>query len=670
MATKSKVKKALPKKTVLVKKSPAKKAVSASHNGQNGKKATFVPTKLKLLKPVPSDIEIAQAGKLKPILQIAAEQGIKESELEHFGPYKAKIKLEILNRLAKRKDGKYVDVTAITPTPLGEGKTTTTVGLSQALGAHLGKRVMTVIRQPSQGPTFGIKGGAAGGGYSQIIPMEDFNLHLTGDIHAITAAHNLCSAALDARMMHEKNTPDDEKLFNALCPPNKKGERKFSPSMLRRLKRLGIEKTDPNELTPEERSRFARLDIDPEGVQWRRVIDVNDRFLREIMVGLGKEEAGYEHRSGYDITVASEIMAILALTIGLADMRERLGNMVVAVNKRGEAVTAEDLGVAGAMTVLMKDAIKPNLMQTLEGTPAIVHAGPFANIAHGNSSIIADKIALKLADYVVTESGFGADIGMEKFMDIKCRYSGLTPHVVVLVATVRALKMHGGGPKVVAGKPLASEYTEENLELLEKGLPNMVQHIQNALKYGVNVVVAVNSFATDTQAEVEIVRKAALEAGAMDAVVSRHWMEGGKGAVALAEAVVKACEKPSNFKFLYPLELPVKEKIETIAREIYRADGVDYTPEAEAKIEQFTRLGFGDLPLCMAKTHLSFTDKAEVKGAPRGFRITISDIRASVGAGFLYPLLGTMRTMPGLPTRPVFYDVDLDLETGKVVGLF
>jgi formyltetrahydrofolate synthetase len=400
------------------------------------------------------------------------------------------------------------------------------------------------------------------------------------------------------------------------------------------------------------------------------VIDINDRFLREIQVGMGKDEAGFEHRSGYDITVASEIMAILALTTSLEDMRDRLGRMVVAVSKKGEAVTAEDLGVAGALTVLMKDAIKPNLMQTLEGTPAIVHAGPFANIAHGQSSIIADKIALKLADYVITESGFGADIGMEKFMDIKCRYSGLTPNVVVLVATVRALKMHGGGPKVVAGKPLAPEYTDENLDLLKKGLPNMVQHIQNALKYGVNVVVAVNSFATDTPAEVELVRQAAIEAGAMDAVVSRHWMEGGKGAVKLAEAVVKACEKPSNFKFLYPLNISVKEKIETIAREIYRADGVDYTPEAEAKIEQFTKLGFGDLPLCMAKTHLSFTDKADQKGAPRGFRITISDIRASVGAGFLYPLLGTMRTMPGLPTRPVFYDVDVDLETGKVVGLF
>jgi len=630
----------------------------------------FSPTPITLRTPVPPDIEIAQAGILKPITHIAEELGIETEELELFGPYKAKVKLEILERLKDRPNGKYIDVTAITPTPLGEGKTTTTVGLSQALGAHLGKKVMTVIRQPSQGPTFGIKGGAAGGGYSQIIPMEDFNLHLTGDIHAITAAHNLCAAALDTRIMHEANTPDDDKLFNALCPANKQGQRRFSPSMLRRLKKLGIEKTDPNDLTPEERRRFARLDIDYSGVQWRRVIDINDRMLREITVGQGAEEAGFEHKSGYDITVASEIMAILALTTSLADMRERLGRMVVAVNRQGEAVTAEDLGVAGAMTVLMKDAIKPNLMQTLEGTPAFVHAGPFANIAHGNSSIIADKIALKLADYVITESGFGADIGMEKFMDIKCRYSGLIPHVVVLVATVRALKMHGGGPKVVAGRPLAAEYTDENLDLLRKGLPNMIQHIENALKFGVNVVVAVNSFATDTPAELEMIRKAAVEAGAMDAVVCTHWMEGGKGALALAEAVVRACEQPGNFKFLYPLEMSIKEKIETIAREIYRADGVDYTPEAESKIEQFTQLGFANLPLCMAKTHLSFTDKAEVKGAPRGFRVTISDIRASVGAGFLYPLLGAMRTMPGLPTRPVFYDVDLDLATGKVVGLF
>jgi formyltetrahydrofolate synthetase len=632
----------------------------------------FTPTKLKLVRPVPSDIEIAQAAEIKPIAQVAEEAGILPEELEFYGPYKAKVKLEILERLKDVPNGKYIDVTAITPTPLGEGKTTTTVGLSQALGAHLGKKVFTCIRQPSQGPTFGIKGGAAGGGYSQVIPMEDFNLHLTGDIHAITAAHNLCAAALDARMMHEA-LQDDEKLFNALCPPDKQGNRRFSPTMLRRLKKLGIDKTDPNELTPEERRRFVRLDIDPNGIQWRRVMDTNDRFLREIMVGLGKEEQGFEHRSGFDITVASEIMAILALTTSLEDMRERLGRMVVATSKSGEAITAEDLGVAGALAVLMKDTIKPNLMQTLEGTPAFVHAGPFANIAHGNSSIIADQIALKLVGpdgYVVTESGFGADIGMEKFFDIKCRYSGLIPHVVVLVATVRALKMHGGGPKVVAGKPLAHEYTEENLDLLRKGLPNMERHIKNALKFGVNVVVAVNSFATDTPAEVELIRKAALEAGAMDAVVSTHWMDGGAGAVALAEAVVRAAEKPSNFRFLYPLDLSIKEKIEIVCKEIYGAEGVDYSPEAEQKIELYTRLGFDKLPLCMAKTHLSFTADPAIKGAPSGFRIPIRDIRASVGAGFLYPLVGEMRTMPGLPTRPVFYDVDIDLKTGRVVGLF
>jgi formyltetrahydrofolate synthetase len=666
MAT-TKSTKAVSKKNVLLKKPASKKAGTTLSS--NGKKIPFVPTRLKLLRPVPSDIEIAQAGKLKPILQIAAELGIRENELELYGPYKAKVKLEILNRLAKRPNGKYIDVTAITPTPLGEGKSTTMVGLSQALGAHLGKRVFTCIRQPSQGPTFGIKGGAAGGGYSQVIPMEDFNLHLTGDIHAITAAHNLCAAALDARMLHE-SMQDDEKLFNALCPVNKKGERRFSPTMLRRLKKLGIEKTDPNELTPEERSRFARLDIDPNGVAWRRVIDTNDRFLREIMVGLGKEEVGHEHRSGFDITVASEIMAILALTTSLADMRDRLGRMVVATDKKGQAVTAEDLGVAGALTVLMKDAIKPNLMQTLEGTPAFVHAGPFANIAHGQSSIIADQIALKLADYVVTESGFGADIGMEKFFDIKCRYSGLIPQVVVLVATVRALKMHGGGPKVVAGKPLAVEYTEENLELLRAGLGNLKHHIRNARRYGVNVVVAVNSFATDTQSEVELIRQAALETGAEDAVVCTHWMDGGKGAIALGKAVIKAAEKPTNFQFLYPLEMSIKEKIETICKEIYGAEGVDYLPEAEAKIELFTRLGFDNLPLCMAKTHLSLSHDPSMKGVPQGYRIPIRDIRASVGAGFLYPLLGEMRTMPGLPTRPVFYDVDLDLATGKVVGLF
>ena len=669
MVTKVKVKlapKAAPKpkaSKVLKAKPAAKKTI----NKVAVKK--FSPIKLKLLRPVPSDIDIAQAADIKQITVVAEELGIRPDELELYGHYKAKVNLEILERLKNKPNGKYVDITAITPTPLGEGKSTTMVGLSQALGAHLGKRVFTCIRQPSQGPTFGIKGGAAGGGYSQIIPMEDFNLHLTGDIHAITAAHNLISAALDARMMHEQ-LQDDIKLFDALCPPDKTGNRKFSPTMLRRLMKLGINKTNPNDLTLEERTLFARLDLDPATVTWRRVIDVNDRFLREIQVGLGKDEAGFEHRSGYDITAASEIMAVLALTTSLEDMHERFGKMIVATNKHGEAMTVEDLGVAGAVTVLMKDAIKPNLMQTLEGTPAFVHAGPFANIAHGQSSIIADKIALKLADYVLTESGFGADIGMEKFFDIKCRYSGLIPSVVVMVVTIRALKMHGGGPKVVAGKPLAAEYTEENLDLLRNGLANLERHIQNVLKYGVNAVIAINSFSTDTTAEVEIVRAAAIKMGALDAVVSTHWADGGSGAKKLAEAVVKAAEKPTNFKVLYPLEITIKEKIETIAREIYRADGVDYSPEAEEQIARYTRLGFDNLPICMAKTHLSFTTDASKKGAPTNFRVCVREIRASVGAGFLYPILGEMRTMPGLPTRPVFYDVDLDLKTGKVVGLF
>ena len=629
----------------------------------------FRPVQLHLRTPVPSDIEIAQEAHLKPIAEVAYEVGLLNSELVMHGEFKAKVSLSVLERLKDVPNGKYIDVTAITPTPLGEGKSTTMVGLSQALGAHLGKHVFTCIRQPSQGPTFGIKGGAAGGGYSQVVPMEDFNLHLTGDIHAITAANNLLAAAIDARIYHEARQADDEKLFNALCPPDKQGNRRFSPSMKRRLQKLGIEKTDPNELTAEERKRFARLDIDPASITWRRVIDTNDRFLREVEIGLGPEEQ-MPRRTGFDITVASEIMAILALTSDLADMRERMGKIVIGTSRLGEAVTAEDLGVAGAITVLMREAILPTLMQTLEGTPVFVHAGPFANIAHGQSSIIADKIALKLADYVVTESGFGADIGMEKFFDIKCRYSGLIPNVVVLVATVRALKMHGGGPKVVAGKPLAPAYTDENLDLLRAGLGNLQHHIRNARRFGIPVVVAVNSFHTDTPAEVELVRQAAVEAGAEDAVVATHWSAGGAGAIQLAEAVVKAAEKPSHFQFLYPLDIPIKDKIEIICKEIYGADGVEYLPEAEAKIELYTRLGFDNLPLCMAKTHLSLSHLPELKGVPKGFVIPVRDIRASVGAGFLYPLLGEMRTMPGLPTRPVFYDVDLDLETDRVLGLF
>lgn len=629
----------------------------------------ITPTPLKRRTPVPSDLEIAQEATMKPIANLAEELGLLPAELELYGPYKAKVTLDVLERLKDIPDGKYIDVTAITPTPLGEGKTTTTVGVSQALGAHLGKRVITCIRQPSQGPTFGIKGGAAGGGYSQVVPMEEFNLHLTGDLHAITAANNLLAAAIDARILHEASSTD-EQLFNRLCPKDKKGQRRFGVGLLGRLKKLGINKTNPEDLTEEERSKLVRLDIDPDTITWRRVVDTSDRFLREITVGQGPEEQGFERKTGYDITVASEIMAILALTTDLADMRQRLGNMVIGISRGGEAVTAEDIGIAGALTVLMKDTIKPNLMQTVEGTPVFVHAGPFANIAHGNSSIIADKIALKLADYVVTESGFGADIGMEKFFNIKCRYSGLLPSVVVLVATIRALKMHGGGPKVVAGRPLDPAYTDENLELLRAGIPNMVHHIKIARKFGIPVVVAVNKFFTDTPAELEMVRKAAVdEGGAEAAVVSNHWELGGEGAVDLAHAVVAAAEKPRDFRFLYPLEASIKEKIETIAREVYGADGVDYSPEAEERIAEYTRLGFDKLPICMAKTHLSLSADPNAKGVPTGFRIPVRDIRASVGAGFLYPLLGKMSTMPGLPTRPAFFDIDIDLETGRIMGL-
>ncbi|MFN8012337.1 MAG: formate--tetrahydrofolate ligase [Holophagaceae bacterium] len=620
--------------------------------------------------PVPSDLEIAQAARLHPIAHIAESLGLREDEIEFHGPTMAKVRLEVLQRLEGRAEGKYIDVTAITPTPLGEGKTTVTVGLSQALGAQLGRRVVTCIRQPSQGPTFGIKGGAAGGGYSQVVPMEDFNLHLTGDIHAITAAHNLAAAALDARMFHESQLSDED-LFDRLCPKDKEGRRRFAVNMKGRLARLGLPANDPEALNPEQRRRFARLDIDPDRIMWRRVVDTSDRFLRGVELGRGPEEAGHARVSGFDITVASEIMAILALTSGLADMRRRLGRMVLAFNRAGEPVTADDLGVAGAMTVLMRDALKPTLMQTLEGTPVLVHAGPFANIAHGNSSILADQIALKLGDVVVTESGFGADMGMEKFFDIKCRTSGLVPDAVVLVATVRALKMHGGGPKVVAGKKLDPVYQNENLELLEKGLPNLLHHVRVARSFGIPVVVAVNAFATDTPAELELVRKAAIEqGGAFDAVVCRVWAEGGEGAVDLAQAVLRAAEQPSEFRFLYPLEAGLKEKIETIAREVYGADGVDYSAEAEAKIAEFERLGYGRLPVCMAKTHLSLSHDPALKGEPKGFRIPVREIRASLGAGFVYPILGKMATMPGLPTRPGFFDVDVDLETGQVLGLF
>ncbi|KAG2498479.1 hypothetical protein HYH03_003732 [Edaphochlamys debaryana] len=622
--------------------------------------------------PVPSDIEIAQSIEPQHIKVIADALGLLPEEYDLYGIHKAKVKLSVRDRLKDAPLGKYVVVAGITPTPLGEGKSTTTIGLCQALGAYLEKKVLTCVRQPSQGPTFGIKGGAAGGGYSQVIPMEEMNLHLTGDIHAITAANNLLAAALDVRMFHER-TQTDEALFNRLCPADKQGKRKFAAVMLRRLAKLGINKTDPEELTPEERKDFARLDIVPESITWRRVIDTNDRFLRSVTVGQGTEERGQSRSTGFDITVSSEIMAVLALATDLADMRERLGRMVVGNDSKGRPVTADDLGVGGALTVLMKDAIEPTLMQTLEKTPVLVHAGPFANIAHGNSSIVADQIGLRLVGedgFVITEAGFGADIGMEKFMNIKCRASGLAPDCVVLVATVRALKMHGGGPPVVAGTPLHHDYTTENVPLVTAGCCNLVRHIENARKYGVPVVVAVNRFANDTDAELEAVRKAAVEAGATDAVICAHHGLGGAGAVGLGRAVVAACSGPRpDFKFLYDVNLSIKEKIEIIAKQMYHAAGVEYKPEAEAQIEKYTRMGFDNLPICMAKTQYSFSHDASQKGAPSGFILPIRDVRASVGAGFLFPLVGSMMTMPGLPTRPCFYDIDLDLLTGKIVGL-
>ncbi|MBN1963573.1 MAG: formate--tetrahydrofolate ligase [Anaerolineae bacterium] len=586
---------------------------------------------------VPSDIDIAQAADLRPILEIAAKVGLTEDDLDLNGKYKAKVHLDVLNKFADRPQGKYIDVTAITPTPLGEGKTTTTLGLVEAMGSQLGKNVVACIRQPSMGPTFNIKGGAAGGGYSQVIPMEDFNLHLTGDIHAISIAHNLVAAAIDTRLYHESRQSDEA------------------------LERRGI----------------TRLDIDPDTITWNRVVDVCDRSLREIKVGFNDDKLAdgspspvFPRKTGFDITVASELMAILALSTSLKDLRERVGKCVIGLNKQGEPVNLEQIGVAGAVTVLLKDALMPTLMQTLEGQPAFVHAGPFANIAHGNSSIIADQIALKVADYVVTESGFGADIGMEKFFDIKCRYSGLIPNAVVLVATVRALKMHGGGPKVSPGAPLDKAYTEENLPLLEAGLGNLGVHIKNALRFGIPVVVCVNGFANDTDAEMEMVRKYSKEQGAFAAVKSTHWADGGAGAKALAEAVVAACEQPSDFKFLYPLEWGIKQKIEYICKEFYGADGVAYEPLAEEQIANYEKAGFGNLPMCMAKTHLSLSHDPNLKGVPKGFTVPIREVRASVGAGFIYPLLGKMSTMPGLATYPAFMNIDIDLETGKIVGMF
>lgn len=563
-----------------------------------------------------SDIEIAQSSEMKHIKEIAAIMGLDEEYLELYGNHKAKVKLEVLENFKDRPNGKYIDVTAITPTPLGEGKTVTTIGLSMALN-KIGKKTITCIRQPSLGPVFGIKGGAAGGGYSQVLPMEDFNLHLTGDTHAVGTAHNLLAAFLDTHIM--------------------KGN---------------------------------ALDIDPFSITLNRVVDISDRALRNIIIGLGGPLNGVPRETGYDITVASEVMAILALTTGLKDLRERLSRMVVGSTRSGKPVTAEELKCAGSMTVLLKDAIKPNLLQTIEHTPCFVHTGPFANIAHGNSSVLADQIAIKLGDYVVTESGFGADCGAEKFMDIKCRYSGLKPDAAVIVATVRALKMHGGVFEFVPGKGADKELMNKpDVDGVLKGCANLEKMVENMRLFGIPVVVAINHFEADSPEEIEAVRERSLAAGADDAVESKVWLNGGDGGIELAEAVAKAAEKKSEFKFLYPLDWPIKKKIEEIATKIYGADGVSYLPEAESKIDLYARQGFDKLPICMAKTHLSLSHDPDLKGRPTGFTVPIRDVRASVGAGFLYPLLGTMRTMPGLPEVPAGTKVDLD-EDGNILGLF
>ncbi|XP_043785149.1 C-1-tetrahydrofolate synthase, cytoplasmic [Apis laboriosa] len=622
-------------------------------------------------KPVPSDITISRNQEPKPITTLAEEIGLLPNEISPYGSKKAKISLNVLKRLKHQPNGKLVVVAGITPTPFGEGKSTTSVGLVQALTAHRGKNSFVTLRQPSQGPTFGVKGGAAGGGYSQVIPMEEFNLHLTGDIHAVTAANNLLAAQIDARYFHEC-TQTDEALYNRLVPTIK-NERKFSKIQLKRLKKLGITKTDPNSLTEEEKRKFARLDIDPENITWTRVVDINDRFLRKITIGENPTEKGKTRQTSFCISVGSEIMAILALSTSVDDMKQRLGNIVVAFNKNGEPLTAEDFGMTGAMAILLKDAIEPTLMQTLEGTPVMVHAGPFANIAHGCSSIIADAIALKLVGpegIVVTEAGFGSDIGMEKFFNIKCRASKHVPNAIVLVATVRALKMHGGGPPVTTGAPLKKEYLEENLDLIKKGLPNLQKHISNGIKFGIPVIVAINVHATDTQSELELIKKAAIESGAIDAIICNHWTEGGAGATALADAVIAATNKHYNFKVLYDLNINIEEKINIIAKEIYGAGQVILADKVQKKIEKYNKLGYDTLPLCMAKTSNSLTGDPSIKGAPIDFTLNITDIFVSVGAGFIVPMVGEIMMMPGLSTRPSIYDMDWNNETNEIEGLF
>ncbi len=570
-----------------------------------------------------TDLQIASEATLRPIVEVASDLGLTPDQLELYGRDKAKIHLDVLRREATPGTPRYIIVTAMTPTKQGEGKTVTTVGLAQAL-ATLGHRSVAALRQPSQGPTFGIKGGAAGGGYAQVVPMVDLNLHLTGDIHAVSAAHNLLAAAVDSRLYHEARLSD------------------------RRLERGGL----------------RRLDIDPARVTFRRVVDVNDRALREITLSAGSGDE--ERASGYDITAASEVMAILALTTGRADLRERLGRIVIGLNRQGQPVTAEDLGVAGAMAALLRDAIMPTLMQTLEGTPVLVHAGPFANIAHGNSSVLADRIALnRLGDgYLVTEAGFGADCGFEKFAHIKCRTSGLRPDCAVVVATVKALKEHGG----LSVRPSKRPPVDEQMPFLERGMANLKAHLGIVGRFGIPAVVAINCFPDDTDAEIDYVRRASIEAGAHDVATSQVWAHGGEGGRDLAQAVIAACEADNDFHFLYEMDATIEEKMTTLATQIYGADGIELADLARERIAEYGRLGFGELPVIMAKTPASLSHDPALKGAPSGFTLPVRDVRLSAGAGFLYALCGDIMTMPGLPSLPAFMGIDID-EDGELSGL-
>jgi formate--tetrahydrofolate ligase len=563
---------------------------------------------------LPKNLDVARQAKLLPLNEVAAEIGIGEHLLEPYGEAVAKIKLDAIEELADRPKAKYVVISAITPTPLGEGKTTTTVGLGQAF-KHIGKTATVAVRQASMGPVFGIKGGAAGGGYSQVVPMETLNLHLTGDIHAVTEAHNQLAAMID----------------NHLYQGN-------------------------------------ALDLEPHSITWRRVMDVNDRALRHIVAGLGARTDGVPRQTGFDITAASEVMAVLSLSTSLQDMRSRFGRIVVGTDAEGSPVTAEDLKAAGVMTVIMKEAIKPNLMQTLENTPALVHAGPFGNIATGNSSIVADEVGIRGGDYLVTEAGFGADMGAERFFNIKCRYSGLEPDAAVIVATVRALKAHSGRHEVKAGKPLPEEMQKENPDDVYGGAANLKKQIENIRLHGVSPVVAINAFPTDHETEYDAIREIAGEVGARVAVCN-HFSEGGAGAVELAEAVAEAAEEPTSFRFLYPDEVSLREKIETIATKVYGAKDVEYNPQAARMLDSYETSGFGELPVCMAKTHLSITSDPSLKGAPTGWTLPVREVRASVGAGFVYPICGDMRTMPGLSASPAAEGIDID-ENGEIVGLF